>query len=108
MNIEQIIKSIDDWKVDESCFKQGLYQYSVYKGDESISFELEVRAYEGAWNDSNDRDVPGYFDDSTLSVNDLRMVYYDGSEEFNVVTEIQTEDKIKKLLIQKLYANHDV
>ncbi len=108
MNIEQIIKSIDDWKVDESDFKQGLYEYSVYKGDESISFELEVRVSEGAYHNSNDRDVPGYFDNSTLNVNDLRMVYYDGSEEFNVVTEIKTEDKIKKLLIEKLYANHDV
>jgi len=48
MNIEQIIKAIDDWKVNESSFRLGLYEYGVYKGDEILSFELEVYANEGS------------------------------------------------------------
>lgn len=108
MNIEQIIKAIDDWKVNESSFRLGLYEYGVYKGDEIVSFELEVYANKGSLIESNDRDIPSYYNESTLSIGDLKIIYYDGQDEFCIVTEQSTEFKIRELLIEKLYANHDV
>lgn len=106
MKIETILEMLDgksDWKLDENHYSNSTHDIGYYKGDEWVHIESDVFLSEDVeYNDYKDGHPCEAIRTSSLDFYSTTITYYDGVEEYNVVTEDETLEKIQGLLSYKI------
>ena len=106
MKIETILEMLEnksDWKLDENHYSNSTHEITYYKGDKWVHIESDVFLSENVeYNDYKDGHHCEAIRTSSLDFYSTTINYYDGVEEYNVVTEDKTLEKIQGLLSYKI------